>query len=255
VRAARENKPTAMHPLSAQDILQLWEEGQHRPLWERGLLILTAASPDLGQEELAALTIGQRDGRLLALREQTFGARLTGVARCPQCAESLEFPLSMAELRGQRKDDDRGATWELAVDAFTLRGRLPNSWDLAAVAQCADVASARQLLVKRCVEQVRCDGQTLAEVELPPALIDDVARRMLEADPQAEILLDLACPACQHRWRLLFDIVSFFWAEIDAQARRLLHEVHLLARAYGWRESDILAMSAVRRRYYLEMAT
>ena len=45
-----------------------------------------------------------------------------------------------------------------------------------------------------------------------------------------------------------------FWAEIDAWARRILREVNILARAYGWRESDILALGAVRRQIYLTMA-
>ena len=42
-------------------------------------------------------------------------------------------------------------------------------------------------------------------------------------------------------------------AELATQAKRLLREVHFLARAYGWREADILAMSARRRQAYLEM--
>jgi len=54
---------------------------------------------------------------------------------------------------------------------------------------------------------------------------------------------------------VMFDIVSFFWSEICVQAKRLLREVHILARAYGWREADILSMSAARRQLYLEMVT
>jgi len=42
--------------------------------------------------------------------------------------------------------------------------------------------------------------------------------------------------------------------EIRAEAARLMHEVDLLARTYGWRESDILDLSAARRRAYVEMA-
>jgi hypothetical protein len=68
-------------------------------------------------------------------------------------------------------------------------------------------------------------------------------------------MLDFACPSCGHEWQSLFDIAAFFWAEIAAQARRLLREVHQLASAYGWREADILAMSARRRRAYLEMTS
>jgi hypothetical protein len=54
---------------------------------------------------------------------------------------------------------------------------------------------------------------------------------------------------------VLFDIVSFFWTELSAQAKRLLREVHTLARGYGWREADILAMSARRRQLYLDLVT
>ena len=39
---------------------------------------------------------------------------------------------------------------------------------------------------------------------------------------------------------------------MDARAQRLLMEVHLLARAYGWREADILGMSPARRNAYLQ---
>jgi hypothetical protein len=39
---------------------------------------------------------------------------------------------------------------------------------------------------------------------------------------------------------------------VAARAQRLLMEVHLLARAYSWRESDILAMSPARRNAYLQ---
>jgi hypothetical protein len=69
------------------------------------------------------------------------------------------------------------------------------------------------------------------------------------------MLLDFICPVCGHAGQTLFDIAGYLWEEIRTQAQRLLHEVHALARAYGWREGDILALSAARRRAYLEMAT
>jgi hypothetical protein len=33
----------------------------------------------------------------------------------------------------------------------------------------------------------------------------------------------------------------------------MVREVHRMASAYGWREADILAMSAFRRQRYLEL--
>jgi hypothetical protein len=82
-----------------------------------------------------------------------------------------------------------------------------------------------------------------------------LAERMAEYDPQAEVLLNVECPDCNYNWQVVFDIVSFFWAEIASQAKRLLHEVHILALAYGWREADILSLSATRRQFYLEMVS
>jgi hypothetical protein len=80
-----------------------------------------------------------------------------------------------------------------------------------------------------------------------------VAQKMSDADPQADVHTGLTCPECGHHWEAVFDIVSFFWEEIENWIRRTLREVHLLASAYNWRESDILALSPWRRQYYLQM--
>jgi hypothetical protein len=89
--------------------------------------------------------------------------------------------------------------------------------------------------------------------ELPNDLLAALAAEMAARDPQAEILLDLTCPACGTPWQALFDVAAFFWAEVAAEAKRLLREVDALARAYGWREADILALSPRRRQAYLEL--
>jgi hypothetical protein len=78
---------------------------------------------------------------------------------------------------------------------------------------------------------------------------------MAKHDPQAETLIDFTCPACSHCWSRIFDIGSFIWTEITLAAKRLLRTVHTLARAYGWREADILALTDVRRTFYVEMVT
>ena len=76
---------------------------------------------------------------------------------------------------------------------------------------------------------------------------------LAKADPQADVLINLHCAACQHPWQVALEIECFLWAKLNALAKRLLREVHVLAQTYGWRETDILAMSAVRRQIYLEM--
>ena len=81
---------------------------------------------------------------------------------------------------------------------------------------------------------------------------DAAEERLAAADPGAELELALACPSCDHRWTQDLDPVAFLWAEIDGWARRLAGEVHVLAAAYGWGEAEILALSPLRRRLYLE---
>jgi hypothetical protein len=76
---------------------------------------------------------------------------------------------------------------------------------------------------------------------------------MAEIDPQSDMQIALTCPACSQQWSAPFDIVSYLWIEINAWAVRLLHDIHRLATAYGWREADILALSPMRRQFYLEL--
>ncbi len=76
---------------------------------------------------------------------------------------------------------------------------------------------------------------------------------MAEQDPLAVIQMSLTCSACAHNWPLTFDIISYLWIEIDRWARHTLREVAQMAYAFGWSESDILALSPHRRKLYLKM--
>jgi hypothetical protein len=162
--------------------------------------------------------------------------------------------VAVADLRVQPADEAGEQPLELVAEDFSLNFRLPNSQDLGAAAR-EDPAAARDLLVQRCVLRVTRSGLPLATDALPVEVVSALAKRISELDPQAELRLDLLCPACDHRWEAYFDIVTLIWGELAAYARRLLREVHALALAYGWHEADILGMSSLRRRSYIEMAT
>jgi hypothetical protein len=61
------------------------------------------------------------------------------------------------------------------------------------------------------------------------------------------------CPDCGGRLDCSLDVVSFVLEEIRRRARRLLREVHVIASAYHWSESEILALPEERRRRYLSL--
>lgn len=238
-----------MQPLSALEIVQVWEWGQHKHPVDRALGLLTLAEPDLPPDQVAALSVGQRNTRLLTLREQMLGPTLTGYAECTQCGEKLEFGVEISALR---LPEPQQPEFDLAVQGFDLRCRLPTSRDLAALVGYDDIDAARQLLIHRCVVQAYCNGERIEESALPQDLIPDLASAVTSHDPQAEMHFALECPACGRQWSALFDIVTFFWTELGDRVRRLLYDVHLLAQGYGWHEADILSMSATRRQMYLE---
>ena len=237
-----------MPALSARDIVQIWEWGQDKHPIDRAMRLLALANPELTAEQLQSLTIGQRNSRLLTLREKTLGPTLKGFAECSRCGTPLEFSIAAAAIRQPEPVEQ---TYSLEVDGLKIRFRLLNSEDLAAIVGLTDVDVARLRLIERCLVEAKQDDQFMAPGDLPEPVLAALVDAVTERDPQAEIRFQLTCAACDHQWSALFDVVSFFWTELSARAQRYLFDVHTLARAYGWREADILAMSEARRHFYL----
>jgi len=240
-----------MHALAPSELLEAWDHGLSRPPSQRALVLLVASCPDRSPAELARLSIGRRDELLLALRELTFGPRFEGLATCPACGGRIETNFLAADIRAKSGAVEEVTSFEFAE--HQVRFRLPNSLDLATIETGNAPANGRQQLLERCVISASRDGLTIAATDLPEPVIASLCARMVQADPQADVRLDLRCPQCAHRWLATFDLAAFFWGEIQTWALRQLREVHELASAYGWSETDILALSAPRRRAYLEI--
>lgn len=237
--------------LSDHEVLRIWETGLAQDPVDRALTILAAALPETDRSRLAAMSIGRRNGYLMEVREATFGAVLSGVAECQGCGGLLEWTLDLDDIRYDTGEEEPN---RLAVEGYELTYRLPDSTDLATVVLAGDVAGGRSALLRRCVLEARRDGARIEPASLPEAVVLKLAAEIEARDPQAETLLDFECPECGVRWRAHFEILEFLWTEIHIRVKRLLNEVHGLARAYGWSEADILRMSPVRRQFYLEIA-
>lgn len=242
-----------MRPLTANDAIRIWESGYRQQPAERAVTVLSAAFPEESKEELRRLTLGQCNARLLEVRDRTFGPEANGFSECASCGERLEFTLNTKALRDAGPGAAPVPELIFESDGYTIRFRPLEIEDLSAAASGGDVDAVRNLLVTRCVLEARRGDQTMTAAELPETVVADLGRRLAEFDSGAEAVVELSCPACESRYELPFDVASFFYSEIGAQAQRLLREVHVLARAYGWQEGAILEMSARRRQFYLEM--
>jgi hypothetical protein len=241
-----------MDGLTASNVLQAWDTCRSLHPVERTLAVLHLGMPEKNYEFLAQLPIGRRDEMLLRLRERTIGSKLNGMTHCTDCAEPVEFAVESTDLR-QPANPEQVTEHTLRTDNAVLRIRAIDSTDLLAAAGATTEQEAANCLLSRCIVHAEIGGGAVEPDTLPTDVRQAVAGRLMEMDPNVEIELSLKCPECAHQWSIQFEVAAFFWDELSAWAVGLLHEVHCLARAYGWSEGDILSMSARRRQAYLGM--
>lgn len=240
-----------MQILTTSELFGIWEQTLDQPILAKMLTLLKAASGE--GTEVAALTIGERDARLFRLREWLFGHRMYQTTICPACSEKIEWEARSEDMQVQAIASPPEII-ELDKDGYEIQYRLVNSTDIInLVKNKIPPERSRAYLLHHCLLQIKKSGQMMSQEDLPAAIADAIENEMSEQDPHADIQLNLACPACSHQWQAGFDIMQFFWAEINSWAQRLMQEVFLLARFFSWSEKDILAMSPRRRQLYLQM--
>jgi hypothetical protein len=233
-----------MRPLSAAELLDAWEHAQTLRPVDRPLALLEhALADDVGRDDLVAASVGRRDAWLLELRELEFGPRVRGLASCAGCGTELESEFDVADVRAPFADST--VSHAVVVDGTRVTVRAPTSRDLAAVADIDDHPRAARMLLERCI------------VSDPPPLADPVRELLGDAiadlDPQADVVLTLTCPSCAALAREPFDVAEFLWIELCSWAEQTLDDVDVLARAYGWPEHEVLALSPWRRQRYVEL--
>lgn len=229
-----------MRDLGGDTVVAVWEAAREQHPLERALTLLAIACPERSRDELARLSIGERDRLLLGLRAQLFGSQLCLEAVCPLCREGNEFELTMQDVLHAPVSGEP----EMVTEHGPIRFRLPDSIDIARALGCEDAALARQLLARSCL---------LDDVVIDAPLVDRLAAAIELYDPQSEVRFAITCSMCGHAWKPIFDVGELLFTELAAVARELLGQVHALAYAYKWPEAEILAMSGTRRRFYLQM--
>lgn len=192
----------------------------------RRALILAGAG---GLDAAETLALGFRDAALMRLRAGWFGADCPCLDACPACARAVEFDVPLLALA------------ETPTPAAKGEWRALTTTDLLAVEALAPPAARRAL------------AHAVTGAPVADALLPEIADWLTRADPLAHVVLDLTCAHCGAAWTRPFDIVRQIWAELTFSARRLIGDIHLLARIYHWSEADILAVPAARRRAYLDL--
>ncbi|MGF1643972.1 MAG: hypothetical protein ACFCUJ_10030 [Thiotrichales bacterium] len=230
-----------MRALDAERIVTAWEQGRRRHPLDRGLLLFALAEPGHAPDTLADRPLSERNAALLRLRQASFGNALDAWVDCPNCGERLAFTLDLATLLRDY------APPPTSIEAGDHLLRPPTSRDLALIAQDTDPERAALTLLRLCTTRAPDTARTTRATDL-----DALEAALEAADPWSDLALELNCDRCGHAWHGTLDVTTVLWEELETTAHRLLDEVHLLARAYGWPEAEILALSTARRAAYIE---
>lgn len=225
-------------------LLALWEvavSASAAAPWQRDGALLRGAGCAEQQR------LGARNAELLALRSRLFGEHWPLRSTCPRCGTAAEFGVDASQLAP--------ASPMLDHDRLQLPGgrevtvRAPELDDLRAAAAAGDTAAAEDELLRRCVT-----ANADAAQPLDAAAREAIAARMEALDPAATLGFTIACPQCSAAWHAPLDVGAVLCTELRAHAEQVLLDVDALARAYGWSEPEVLALSPARRAAYLQLA-
>ena len=231
-------------------LLEAWDQGAQLNPSGQALAILGCAYPERSIQELAGLNIIQRDLELLKLRQRLFGDLINIFMSCAHCGMHLEFSIPASSVLSSLADQaERVVQWNSKGFHYNLR--LINSFDLSTVIDMEPEQNAQFALLEKCLTITATD--TDQRTPDPSEYLSTAMSKFNKLLQDAEIVLNVQCPACLQTVHTELDICSFLWREIRHAANSLLAEVHELARTYGWAETAILSMSPARRHAYLDM--
>ncbi len=222
---------------------------EHRGDPARAALELLAriAEPLDGEPgDWASLAVTDFEALLLALRRDLFGARVRSDFLCPEagCGERVELEFSLTDYlaavqprrpRGVAAASERPGWWRVGDLAF----RLPSAQDQIMAQASQDGA---RLLAERCLDPPTA----------PAALRARAERAMAAMAPEVSGPIGGQCPGCGASLNVLFHAPSFVMGEMRRAFGLLAEEVDLIASAYRWSETEILALPRVRRQAYAE---
>jgi hypothetical protein len=226
---------------TAAEMLAAWEAASEAPPAARTAVIVHRAELADDLDAALDLPLGEVAAMAARVHGDSFGPMVDGVLNCEGCGEELDVTVPLGELT------QNGSAGTKEVAGLTVRA--PTTRDLVAAGTAEDPSRA---LIARCVH-VR-DGATVDPDALDAGALAEVDAAAEELAGAAGLVLRSRCPACGDETTAPLDIGALLWEQVARSAHALLAEVAELGAAFGWSEEEILALTPLRRRAYLELA-
>ncbi len=204
-------------------------------------------------DELARLTVGDRERLLLALCSRLLGAETDLVVACPSCKSVVEVPIRFRDLVSAQPDSsDRRCVLATRDGSWTAEMAPPTGADLERTLSLGQ-KSARRLLEACLTALFDAQGQALPREALPEDCEAELAEKLLALDPLAECRIAVECPHCAASFETLLDGYALLKGAFG-NSSALYGDVYRMARIYHWSEADILALPLAKRAQYLAIA-
>ncbi|MCQ0091223.1 hypothetical protein FGD77_05805 [Roseovarius sp. M141] len=206
-------------------ILDIYGQGMAAGPADRAALLCAAGGGDAD-----ALSIGDVDRTIWGWLTALFDGPQEAVMTCEECGEGVEFALPAGFALPARSELGDGLHVPYGGARYPVR-----------FPRLSDIRGGN--LARTALSKDAPWGDPAFEAAAQAAL--------LEADPALQVDLKLECAACGAVQVQPLDVAGFAWARIEQAARRVVQEVAKLARAFGWSEAELTAMTPARRAIWL----
>jgi hypothetical protein len=211
--------------------------------------LLARCSETADPEGWWAQPVGTRIASLVRLAAVTDGREAVDVhLRCPvpDCGTTFEIALPVDALGDGSPPAEPIAVALPAGGSVTVRlptGEDQRRWVAARYRSSGEAvnAIAGALVV---------EGQLSAD---DGSMLTAIGAALADHDPLVHFTVACNCPSCAGAAELPIDLEALAIGRLAAVRRALIEDVHVLASAYGWTESEILAIAPERRARYREL--
>jgi hypothetical protein len=235
--------------MSAADpgwLLRAWEAGGSASPTARGAVLCEAAGVAPTLDAALDLALDELSSALARMYRREFGCTAQGLLTCDRCGEALDVEVPLGRLA------DAAATEPETVlrtpSGRVVRLRVPSTRDVLEVGERDDVVTA---LVERCVSDAAPTVTSSGAAPLDSVDLAAVDAQLQALAGAAAVTVSAVCPSCGTHLSAPVDVADFVWERVQQHAPALLADIADLARAFGWTEHEILALSPARRGAYL----